>query len=641
MAQSQSSLRGDSTLNGSTQPGGAAYASVDTRAGESFLLSGTEMATNVMKVKIASPFTADDRVNPIPALTMLLSTALLLDPNSRIKSNDPTCSPIDKVADIAKTTNIDKYAVDLQTNAIKKQFVYFVTLDTTISFQNLKLAKKMYAWLKENKIFITQHTMQTNHTTPIGYLLGMHPTLSSRDAMKLLLDGYIPNDIEYNLITMSTFYITEKGKKVNTHVVEVHVDSKEAKRAKELLSECWHQETFVKELEERSVGMLIDFIPNIQKGVMEVSTFRETLRRQTEFTRNTIAISIEGIGGLEVEINYNGSLASLADIVKKLKSDEGKPLISGIEPTKFTSDSGRYLFLTQKNVVNEAETKLDNLFETLAKNGQLDTFSIEGMFIRRINQIQSKKVATHADSLRSKYAPPVATVQTPAPPSTPTRNPWNRTATFKLSHENFPEMNDTPTRRHKDKKARTETGVDDNADDTSLSPPSLGTTQTELTDERTEFQATMTTMQDTLSKKIQSIKDANDEKARQAEIRIQQAEKTYIAAQETIVKEYETLSRNYNNVLEAFTTLGCDVRTAQVKQDKRHLGIKQTISSMMHILVGIHQNLANGTSPELLSQEQVSHLMQSTFEADDGNGAPGSDTTESRSTTQQASGRMN
>jgi hypothetical protein len=217
------------------------------------------------------------------------------------------------------------------------------------------------------------------------------------------------------------------------------------------------------------------------------------------------------------------------------------------------------------------EQKLDNLFETLAKNGQLDTFSIEGMFIRRINQIQSKQVATHADSLPSKYAPPVTTVQAPAPPSTPTRNPWNHTATFKLSHENFLESNDTPTHRHKDKKAHTETGTDDNVDDTSLSPPSLGTTQTELTDERTEFQAAMATMQDTLSNKIQSIKDANDAKARQAETRIQQAEKTYITAQETIVKEYETLSQNYNNVLEAFTNLGCDVHTFQVKQDKQTL----------------------------------------------------------------------
>jgi hypothetical protein len=79
--------------------------------------------------------------------------------------------------------------------------------------------------------------------------------------------------------------------------------------------------------------------------------------------------------------------------------------------------------LTQKNVVNEAEQKLDNLFKTLAKNGQLDTFSIEGMLIRHINQIQLKQVATHADSLHSKYALPVATVQAPAQPSTPTHNP--------------------------------------------------------------------------------------------------------------------------------------------------------------------------------------------------------------------------
>jgi hypothetical protein len=226
-----------------------------------------------------------------------------------------------------------------------------------------------------------QHTMKTNHNTPISYLLGMHPTLSSNNAMKLLLDGYIRNDIEYNLIMMSMFYITEKGKKVNTHVVEVHVDSKEAKHTKELLSKCWHQETFVKELKEHSVGMLIDFIPNIQKGVMEVSTFHETLCRQSEFAGNTITISIEGIGGLEVKINHNGSLASLADIVKKLKSNEGKQIISGIKQMKFTSNSSCYLFLTQKNVVNKAEWKLNILFESLTKNSQLDTFSIEGMFM--------------------------------------------------------------------------------------------------------------------------------------------------------------------------------------------------------------------------------------------------------------------
>lgn len=639
MAQSQSSLAGDSNLKGGHLSHGTAYASVATRDGERFKLSGSELTTNVLNVKVSTPFTADDQVNPIEALTMILKAALMMDPNAHIMSNDPTCSPIDKISDIAKISNIDKYAVDLQTNAIKKQFVYFVTLETTVSFHNLKFNKELYAWLKENKHFLVQNTMKTNYTAAIGYFMGMHPTLSSRDAMKGTLDGYIPSDIDYNLITVSTFYIDQKGKKVNTHVVEIHVDAKEAARTKELLSDAWSKEDFVKELEDRSVGMPIAFIPNIQKGVMEVPVFRETLRRQTEFARNTIAISVEGIGGLEVEVNRQGSLVSLADIVKNLKGDSGQPLISGIEPTKLTHSSGRYLFLTQKDVVNEAEKKLDKLFEKLAHEGQLNALAMEGMFIRRINQIQSKPVAAYAESLRARFSPPVATVQAPAPPSTPTRNAWNRTPTFKLNHANFPELNDTPTRRHKDKKARMETSTLAE-DDNSLSPPSVGTTQTELTDERTEIQSTLANMQDTFAKQIKSIKDANEAKVRHAEERIQQAEQTYIAAQQAILHEFNTLTQNYSNVRESFANLSSDVRKAQVVQDKRHLGMKQTIGTMMQILVGVHQNLANGTNPQPLTQEQVDQIMQNAYEENERDGAPGTNViTESSSTTQQESGR--
>jgi hypothetical protein len=157
----------------------------------------------------------------------------------------------------------------------------------------------------------------------------------------------------------------------------------------------------------------------------------------------------------------------------------------------------------------------------------------QGMFIHCHNQIQSKQVATHADSLHSKYALPVATVQAPAQPPTPTRNPWNCTATFKLPHENFPEMDDTPSWHHRDKKACTETDVDDYENETpSLSPTSLGTTQTELTEESTKFQATLTTMQDTFSKKIQSFKDTNDMKACQAQTCIQQSKNVHCCSRD-------------------------------------------------------------------------------------------------------------
>jgi hypothetical protein len=62
MAQSQSSLAGNRTLNGSKHSGSAAYADAATREDEN-MLSGTEMATNVMKVKIASLFTSNDCIN--------------------------------------------------------------------------------------------------------------------------------------------------------------------------------------------------------------------------------------------------------------------------------------------------------------------------------------------------------------------------------------------------------------------------------------------------------------------------------------------------------------------------------------------------------------------------------------------------
>jgi hypothetical protein len=370
-------------------------------------------------MKVSSPFTADDQVNPIEALIMILKATLMMNPNAHIKSNNPTCSLVEKISDIAKISNIDKYAMDLQTNAIKKQFVYFVTLRTTIGFHNLKFNKELHAWLKENKHYLVQNTMKMNYTTAIGYFMGMHLTLSSRDMMKGTLDGHIPSDINYNLITISMFYIDQKGKKVNTHVVETHVDAKEAPRTKELLSDAWLNEAFVKELKDHSVRMPIEFIPNIQKGVMEVPVFHETLHRQTEFACNTIAISVEGIRGLEVEVNHLGSLVLLSDLVKNLNSNGGKPLISGIEPTKLTNSSGCYLFLTQKDDINKAKKKLDNLFETLAMEGQLDTLAMEGMYICRINQIQSKPVAAYAESLHSRFTPPVATVQAPAHPSTP------------------------------------------------------------------------------------------------------------------------------------------------------------------------------------------------------------------------------
>jgi hypothetical protein len=282
-------------------------------------------------------------------------------------------------------------------------------------------------------------------------------------------------DIEFNLITTSQFYITKDKKKVNTKVVELHVNANDAECTRELLSCLWFDQTLLEEIENHSVGLSIDFIPLIQLSVIDVPTFCECLCRHHEFTTNTIGVSIVGIGRLDVSIQHMGMTVTLAKMIKQLQH-EGKPLICGIKLTKFTNTEGHYLLLTQKALVDKAEEKFDKLIETLAKEGHLDKFQIDGKLLCCINQIQSKAVATYAASLKARFKPPETVHVPPNPcPSTPTRNAWNHTPSLKFNQENFPDLegNVTPSHRHANKKQCTELGcqsVNMSADDASLSP---------------------------------------------------------------------------------------------------------------------------------------------------------------------------
>jgi hypothetical protein len=150
MALAFSSPGGVVGTQGANQASCAAFASTASHPGENFMLSGSNLATSKQKLKVAVPFTADDKVNRTPALSMLLKTCNYLDTNSCLKSNDPLFSSIKNIDNVAKITNIEMYVSDLQTNVQKRQFVYFVTLEITVSFSDLKYNKAMFSWLREN-----------------------------------------------------------------------------------------------------------------------------------------------------------------------------------------------------------------------------------------------------------------------------------------------------------------------------------------------------------------------------------------------------------------------------------------------------------------------------------------------------------
>jgi hypothetical protein len=66
------------------------------------------------------------------------------------------------------------------------------------------------------------HMMSTSFTTPLGFMLGVHHTLSSCDAIKAILDEPMKG-IKLNFYAVSQLYFDSKmKKKVNMNVVEIH-----------------------------------------------------------------------------------------------------------------------------------------------------------------------------------------------------------------------------------------------------------------------------------------------------------------------------------------------------------------------------------------------------------------------------------
>ena len=417
-----------------TNPGGS-----NLHSGKGFKLSGSILVKNKLKLHLAMPFTADNKVNPVLLLSKLLETAKMFDPSSCLKSANPSLSPIMMVSKIPKDEKIFEYAFDLQTLATKQQFVFFATLETSASFNDLKYNSAFFSWLQKHRFWVGINTMKTNHITQLNFLFGLHLTLSSHNNMKESLDPYMDN-IKYNLIPASTFYINEKGERVKTQVTKLQVDSVKVNKACDSIASAWLDPTFLRVLSTCLVSKSIKFISYPKKGLMSVEVFCSAVRQQYEFNNNMITISIMGIGGLEVEVTCHGNRKTLIDFIHSLRDEMGNPIFNSIEPTKFTAAEGHWLFITQKMIMEEAEKLIDNLFEQLALEGLLDAFTMDGHKIRHLHQTQLKHLSQYAEGLAKKFKPMPVIMIPPPMPAPPTHNAWKLSSTRRTSRTLDPHL---------------------------------------------------------------------------------------------------------------------------------------------------------------------------------------------------------
>jgi hypothetical protein len=364
-------------------------------------------------------------------------------------------------------------------------------------------------------------------------------------------------------------------------------------------------------------------------GVMTKETFRSALAQQHKFNNNTIGISVIGIGGLEVEVQCNGTKQTLASMIQGLRTFTGGVVFNGIEPTKLTAAQGRFILLTQKTMIDEAQTLFDQLLKQLAYDGLLDSITMEGQKLCRLNQVQSKTMVRYAEGLADKFKP-METVAVPTPKPPPTRNAWTRTPKFKFDEENFPDLS-SPSCIHAAKKPRRTNEPDDAS--SQQSDPSQRTLGTALTDKRTEFVQKLT---DDFSQKLNLIKKDNQEQRKVFEQRLAATEKVLASSQQQLLQEFHQMTANYANANQSYANLRQDFIQQQLTQDRCYVQTQNSVATMMKILINVNQSLADGCKPVTLTPDQVKEMTQTTHGTTQGQvtpviqrtGAPGN-TTES------------
>jgi hypothetical protein len=131
------------------------------------------------------------------------------------------------------------------------------------------------------------------HTTNIGFIHGMHPTFTNRDMLKSKLAPYMET-VEVQLIVESDFYY-KNNIRFDTLVVKVQVDSDEANYAHDLIAKAFFDKNFLKDISNNNPKCALDFIPMIQKQVMDRDTYRAALDSHCKLSTNLASISISGV----------------------------------------------------------------------------------------------------------------------------------------------------------------------------------------------------------------------------------------------------------------------------------------------------------------------------------------------------------
>jgi hypothetical protein len=473
--------------------------------------SGTEPTTIIKSnIRIDINRSASDTSDyPIkPFLKELLRELKNVAPTSLLLPIDEkaTDGALSLESDIPTGNAITKYVGGFQdapgrTNKTSKVVRLFVRISTPTPLRELKRNTGFYQWLKQGGYFMRTHGFTSSYdVASAGFISMMSPTIHRRDVVNEIIQAAwkdIDPAIEIHLVPNNIPY--GKGdEKQQAPAVQIQVDRSHLTKVREKMIEIF-------ETAKDSFPNDIYFVPSPANGTMSHDLYYQHVRIHHQHIVNLRSFPITNVGNLQADMTITEPDGTKrittfeSELLNSIKpGTTNEKLFYSIEPTKLSASEGRYLLVTHKDNIPDAEKFIDMVFHHLQNNTPetLANVTKDNQPIARANRIQtSPRFQTYATKLQGMIPTAINLTK-------PVHNAWKRRSQptlMNLTDEEFPPLDPSKKPRISD----SDTHPD--------SMSATATTETFTTVDLDEIERAQTQIKEELQNEIESLRKATEE----------------------------------------------------------------------------------------------------------------------------------
>jgi hypothetical protein len=479
---------------------------------------------------------ADPSPYPIKAfLREFLQHLQQVDSNNNILPIDEATNgiPLTKETDIPTGDDINKYVTAItNTNAAPNKrdtmtLRFHIRINATKPLWQLKQNTSLYAWLNSQRIYLRTHGFTTTYdVAAAGFLGKMSPTMHWRETINKIIQEAAKTKAlgtEIKLIPRTIPY--GKGdEKTATTAVEIQTDRSKVGLVREFMIELF-------ETQRHLIPQPVFFVPSPANGTMTHDLYYSLLRVHHSYTHDLRSFAITNVRDLQATLTIptddqgNTKQLSFIEGLTMAEKADGTKLFVSIEPTTRTEKDGRYLVITTKDCLAEAQAWFDSSVEQIA-SGTPDNM------VRITRDASSTVSRTNRIATSIRFQSYTATLQAMLPQTitttTPPPNAWKRPPPvhLNLTDDTFPALESTKKPKTSETVATDLTSMDETPPFTTVDLDDIDAKREAL---RSEMHTELEKMRQEMAKTRQEMREEFMLQVGQMELRLEKNMKPMIS----------------------------------------------------------------------------------------------------------------